>query len=383
MQFHDAEREKLYAKIAMIGASGSGKTVSALKLAYGLTGNWQDIYVADTENKRALAYVGTKHTGLEIGKFKHAPMYAPFKTEYFEDAIDTVVKLGGKCLIIDSFSHEWEGLGGVTHAAEEAGGEFWNWKGPKIAHRRLVDKIQQSPIHIIVTIRTKQEYAVIPGGGKNGKNAIEKLGMKPVQSNDLDYEFLIAFHINEDNESVAKKDNTGLFKGEEFQIESEHGDKLREWLIEGKEVKSVAEEAKEKQERWNELYKHFKHLNDTDEKWKQYFAKQEIKYKTRLENYTLDTLESLYAKMNKPKEEKVNNTEEPVKEAGTMSPNAELIAEIEELSSKFTEVSALVEEFVKKNNVESLHSLKVDRLEILLDMAKVKQRTAEKKAKGA
>lgn len=381
MNFNDAEREKLYAKIAMIGASGSGKTVSALKLAYGLTGNWQDIYVADTENKRALAYVGTKHTGLEIGKFKHAPMYAPYKTEYFEDAIDTVVKLGGKCLIIDSFSHEWEGLGGVTHAAEEAGGEFWNWKGPKIAHRRLVDKIQQSPIHIIVTIRTKQEYAVIPGGGKNGKNAIEKLGMKPVQSNDLDYEFLIAFHINEDNEAVTKKDNTGLFKGEEFRIEEDHGEKLREWLIEGKEVKTVAEEAKEKEERYRFLYNHFKELKNTDEKWKKWFANKEIGG-TPLEKFTLDTLEQLYAKMNKPKEEKVNKTEEPVKETEAISP---MIAEIKALCAEYTEVSALCDEFVTKNNVEGLESLSEDRLKILLQMAHVKKKTADKNraAKGA
>lgn len=243
--FQDAEREQLYAKIVLFAASGAGKTVSALKLAYGITGDWQKIGIADTENKRALAYVGTSHTGITIGKFKHAPMHAPYSTEKFEQAIDIAIDMGLEVLIIDSFSHEWEGLGGVTHAAEEAGGEFWHWKGPKIAHRRLVDKIQQSKIHIIVTLRTKQEYAVIPGGGKNGKNAIEKLGMKPVQSNDLDYEFLIAFHLNEDHEVNVTKDNTGLFKGEEFQIEAKHGEMLRDWLVEGKEVKSVAEEKAE------------------------------------------------------------------------------------------------------------------------------------------
>lgn len=245
--FNDAEREQLYAKAVLFAASGAGKTVGALKLAYGITGDWSKIGFADTENKRALAYVGTEHTGLKIGKFKHAPIHAPYTTEKFEAAIDTAVQMGFEVLIIDSFSHEWEGLGGVTHAAEEAGGEFWHWKGPKIAHRRLVDKIQQSPIHIIITLRTKQEYAVIPGGGKNGKNAIEKLGMKPVQSNDLDYEFLIAFHLNEDHEAKATKDNTGLFKGEDFRIEEKHGQMLRDWLVEGKEVKSVAEEKAEQE----------------------------------------------------------------------------------------------------------------------------------------
>lgn len=375
MNFQDAEREKLFAKIALIGASGSGKTVSALKLAYGLTGDWKDIYVADTENKRALAYVGTEHTGLKIGTFKHAPMYAPFKTENFEDAIDTVVKLGGKCLIIDSFSHEWEGLGGVTHAAEEAGGEFWHWKGPKIAHRRLVDKIQQSPIHIIVTIRTKQEYAVIPGGGKNGKNAIEKLGMKPVQSNDLDYEFLIAFHVNEDNEVVAKKDNTGLFKGEEFRIEASHGEKLREWLIEGKEVKTVTEERKEKEERHKFLVSEFRTKAEENEKVKSYFVQLEIKAGKQLEQFPLDTLEQLYAKMNKPKEE--SKQEEPKQEEA--KEEGSLTGEIMALVNSHETLKALHDEYLEKMKKE-LHDLEPKQEKMLFDMLKARQKTINKGA---
>jgi hypothetical protein len=365
ISFQEAEREKLYAKIAMIGASGSGKTVSALKLAYGLTGDWGSIYVADTENKRALAYVGTSHTGLDIGKFKHAPMYAPFKTEYFEEAIDTVVKLGGKCLIIDSFSHEWEGLGGVTHAAEEAGGEFWHWKGPKIAHRRLVDKIQQSPIHIIVTIRTKQEYAVIPGGGKNGKNAIEKLGMKPVQSNDLDYEFLIAFHVNEDNEVVAKKDNTGLFKGEEFRIEALHGEKLKEWLIEGKEVKTVSQERQESEARQKFIVSEFKKRMEADPKIKTYFTNLEIKNNRSLDQFPLATLETLYAKMTAPKEE----PKQEKKEEGNM-----ILDSVYELRDSNPECKALYDEYTSKMKVNDASELKPKALQTLYNMLEAKHK---------
>lgn len=374
IQFVDAEREKLFAKIAMIGASGSGKTVSALKLAYGLTGDWSKIFVVDTENKRALAYVGTKHTGLEIGKFKHAPMFAPFKTEHFAEAIDLAVKMGAEALIFDSFSHEWEGLGGVTHAAEEAGGDFWHWKGPKIAHRRLVDKIQQSPVHIIVTIRTKQEYAVIPGGGKNGKNAIEKLGMKPVQSNDLDYEFLIAFHVNEDNESVAKKDNTGLFGGEEFRIEAEHGAKLREWLIEGKEVKSVSEEKAEAEAHRQELVAYFQEARQKNEAW---FTNKEIKAGKSLAEWDVDSLQKLYDMINKPKE--VAATPEPEKEEGT-KPGGNLIMEtILEMVESNEDCKALHDEFLKKMKT-TIDQVKPKQLQVLHNMLESKHKEVNKGA---
>ena len=367
IQFVDAEREKLFAKIAMIGASGSGKTVSALKLGYGLTGDWQKIFVIDTENKRALAYVGTQHTGLQIGKFKHAPMFAPFKTDTFSEAIDIAVKMGAECLIIDSFSHEWEGLGGVTHAAEEAGGDFWHWKGPKIAHRRLVDKIQQSPIHIIVTIRTKQEYAVVPGGGKNGKNAIEKLGMKPVQSNDLDYEFLIAFHVNEDNEVVAKKDNTGLFKGEEFRIEAEHGEKLREWLIEGKEVKSVSEEKAEAEARQKFIVTEFRARMAADEKINAYFTNLEIKNNRSLDTFPLETLETLYAKMTKPKEE-------PKAESERVGGSPNLVLEsVYELRDSSQECKNVYDEYTSKMKCDAA-DLKPKQLQTLYNILEAKHK---------
>lgn len=364
--FVDAEREKLYAKIAFIAASGGGKTVSALKLAFGLTGDWSKIAVADTENKRALAYVGTEHTGVKIGTFKHAPMYAPFKTANFSEAIDVAIKMGMECLIIDSFSHEWEGLGGVTHAAEEAGGEFWHWKGPKIEHRRLVDKIQQSPIHIIVTIRTKQEYAVIPGGGKNGKNAIEKLGMKPVQSNDLDYEFLIAFHLNEDHEAIAKKDNTGLFKHEEFRVEVEHGKKLREWLIEGKEVKTVAEEKAEQAARHKFLVDTFKAKMAENEKAKAFFVGLEVKYNRPLDQFPLKTLEELYEKMNKPKEEKPQ--EEAPPQEGT-----NLTGEIMAMANEHQVLKDLMDEYLTKMKAE-LPELDDKQTKTLYDMMQIRKK---------
>lgn len=382
--FNDGEREKLYAKIAMIGASGSGKTVSALKIAFGLTGDWKKIAVADTENKRSLAYIGTSHTGLEIGSFKHAPMYAPYTTDIFSQAIDAAVNMGAEVLIIDSFSHEWEGLGGVTHAAEEAGGEFWHWKGPKIAHRRLVDKIQQAPIHIITTIRTKQEYAVIPGGGRNGKNSIEKLGMKPVQSNDLDYEFLLAFHVNEDHEVVAKKDNTGLFGREEFQIEVAHGEKLKAWLVEGKEVKTVAEERKEVENRRKFILNDFSKRAEASEAFHKWVTQLEIKHRIKIGEFPTETLETLYQKIvdkeaaNKQQEAPSDTKPEEPKVTDTQTEESvDYITGITRMIAEHDEIKEMYDEYMSKMKVTTLDGLKENHQKVLFMMCERRKKTIE------
>lgn len=392
--FEDAEREQLFAKVAIMGASGSGKTVGSLKLAHGLVdGDWSKIFVADTENKRALAYRGTTHTGLEIGKFKHASIHAPYDTEKFIDIIDVAMENGAEVLIIDSISHQWEGLGGVLEENEQQGSDFWAWKGPKKKHHKLKDHIQQTPLHIIVTMRTKQEYAVIPGGGRNGKNAIEKLGMKPVQENAFDYEFLLSFHINEDSEANATKDNTGLFRGEEFVIEPEHGSKLRTWLVEGKEVKTVKEEKNEAEEKRQALINKFTEQRKATDKAQKFFTNQEIKTNTKLPQWTLEMLEALDKQLTeaaakkkqqqKPKQDEQKAPEEPKQEENLPSTNrGDMIQQIYKLSET-PEVAKTVQEVMEKWKVENFDSLRDEQVKFILDLAITKNKFAQKEQKGA
>ena len=403
INFEDAEREQLYAKVAIMGASGSGKTVSALKLAFGLVGgDWSKVFVADTENKRALAYRGTTHTGLEVGKFKHAPISAPYDTEKFMDIIDVAMENGAEVLIIDSISHQWEGLGGVLEENEKLGSDFWEWKLPKKRHHKLKDHIQQVPMHIIVTMRTKQDYAIIPGGGKNGKNAIEKLGMKPVQENAFDYEFILSFHINEDNEANTTKDNTGLFKGEEFRIETDHGQKLRTWLVEGKEVKTVKEDKQELRSRRQELVDQFTKQRKSTPKAEKFFTNQEIKTGKDIKDWDLTMLEALDQQLRLAAEKKKEkpaptpppepeNTEpepeqdpEPeIIEEGTMKKKerAAITKEIKELSA-IPEVKDVCKTYLEKMKVKAVSGLSDAQVKTLLSIAQRRAKTSQEK-KGA
>ena len=50
MQLRQSMRRAAKMRLALAGASGSGKTYSSLLIAYGMTGDWSTIVVIDSEN---------------------------------------------------------------------------------------------------------------------------------------------------------------------------------------------------------------------------------------------------------------------------------------------------------------------------------------------
>ena len=94
-----------------------------------------------------------------------------------------------RVIIIDSISQEWEGNGGIieTHGnMAEIRSPTWNKVTPR--HNAFVQKMLQSPAHIIATIRSKQDYVLTD---KNGKMVPEKVGLKGVTRDGMDYEFTV------------------------------------------------------------------------------------------------------------------------------------------------------------------------------------------------
>ena len=253
-------------------------------------------------------------------------------------------------------------------------------------------------------MRAKQDYAIIPGGGKNGKNGIEKLGMKPVQENAFDYEFLLSFHINEDSEAKATKDNTGLFKGEEFRIETDHGQKLREWLVEGKEVKTIKEDKQELRSRRQELIDQFTKQRQSTPKAEKFFTNQEIKTGKDIKDWDLTMLEALDQQLRlaaeKRKEKQApeqtpppepENTEpeqnpepEPeIIEEGTMKKKerAAITKEIKELSA-IPEVKDVCRTYLEKMKVKAVSGLSDAQVKTLLSIAQRRAKTSQEQ-KGA
>src|SRR5690348_7312053 len=187
MQLQTAERKMARIKMALQGASGSGKTYSALLLGYGLCENWSKIAVIDTENHSAHLYAG-------LGRYQVVGIDAPFEPEKYIEAIQVCENAGMEVIVMDSLSHEWEGAGGIldTHG-NMAGNSFINWARLTPRHNAFIQAMLQSSCHIIATIRTKQDYVLTE---KNGKQVPEKVGLKAIQREGMDYEFTIVLDLD-------------------------------------------------------------------------------------------------------------------------------------------------------------------------------------------
>ena len=231
MQLQKAERKQAVIKLALQGPSGSGKTYSSLLLAYGLIGNWNQIAVIDTENN-------SSHLYSHLGNFNVLSLSEPFSPERYSEAIKTCQKAGMKVIIIDSISQEWEGNGGIIEShGSMAGNSFTNWNKVTPRHNAFVQEMLQSPCHIIATIRSKQDYVLTD---KNGKMVPEKVGLKGVTRDGMDYEFTLVLDLDIKHQATPSKDRTGLFSNPiPFMITEQIGSKIKMWCLGEDLIKNV------------------------------------------------------------------------------------------------------------------------------------------------
>lgn len=225
MQIQKAERKQAKIKMSLQGSSGSGKTMGALLIAYGLCGDWSKIAVIDSENYSASLYA-------HLGNFSVVNITAPFSPEKYMEAIKLCEDAGIQVIVIDSISHEWEGSGGILDIhSHMTGNSFTNWGKLTPRHNAFVQAILQSHAHIIGTIRSKQEYVL---SERNGKQVPEKVGLKGVTRDGMDYEFTLVFDLDIKHNAIASKDRTGLFMDKpEFKITSIIGEQILAWCQQG------------------------------------------------------------------------------------------------------------------------------------------------------
>lgn len=228
LQIQKAQRNKAKIKIGLQGASGSGKSMSALLLAYGLCNSWEKIVVIDSENNSA-------HLYSHFGGYNVIGISAPFNPEKYIEALALTVKAGMEVVIIDSISHEWEGVGGIIDLhGSMTGNSFTNWNKITPRHNAFVNAILQSPVHVLTTIRTKQDYVLVE---KNGKQVPEKVGLKGITRDGMDYELTIVFDLDIKHNATVSKDRTGIFSNEtEFKITADVGRRILDWCNTGGEL---------------------------------------------------------------------------------------------------------------------------------------------------
>lgn len=234
MQLRQSERKQAKIKMALQGSAGAGKTFSALLLAQGLTsGDLSKVAIIDTENGSADLYA-------HLGNYNVVSLKPPFTPQQYVDAIELCEKSGMNVIILDSISHCWDYL--LDYHSSLAGNSFTNWAKIKPLEKLFVDKILQCNAHVIATMRTKQDYVL---NQKDGKFIPEKVGLKAVQRDGLDYEFTLVFDVDIKHFAISSKDRTELFMGKpEFKISTATGKLILDWCNSGTKVPNVENSVK-------------------------------------------------------------------------------------------------------------------------------------------
>nr|WP_315141955.1 AAA family ATPase [uncultured Flavobacterium sp.] len=219
MELKKSERNKAKIKMALQGPSGSGKTMSAILLAQGLTnGDLSKVAIIDSE-------AGSSNLYSHLGGYNVLNLDNPHSPDRYVEAIDICIKAGMEVVILDSISHCWDYL--LDYHSSLQGNSFVNWAKIKPLEKKFVDKILQSDIHFIATMRVKQDYVI---NEKNGKMVPEKVGLKAIQRDEISYEFTIVFDIDSKHYASASKDRTLLFEGKpQFLINTSTGKRILEW----------------------------------------------------------------------------------------------------------------------------------------------------------
>ena len=157
MELKQSQRSKAKIKMALQAPSGAGKSYSAILLAQGLTnGNLSKVAIIDSE-------AGSSNLYAHIGSYNVLNLESPHSPERYMEAIDLCIKAGMEVIILDSISHCWDFL--LDYHASLTGNSFTNWNKITPRQKAFVEKILQSDVHIICTMRVKQDYVLSEQNG--------------------------------------------------------------------------------------------------------------------------------------------------------------------------------------------------------------------------
>jgi len=213
-EFRPAARENVGLMIGVAGASGSGKTFSALRLAVGMSGG-KRFALIDTENGRA------KHYADQFA-FDHGDFHAPFSPERYQEAILAADAAGYPVIVVDSASHEHAGEGGILDMQEaelaRMAGDDWRkrdackmaaWIRPKTEHKRMVSRLLQVKAHVILCFRAEEKIEMKKG--PDGKIVIQPKasltglgGWIPICEKSLPFELTASFLLTPDQPGIPR-----------------------------------------------------------------------------------------------------------------------------------------------------------------------------------
>jgi len=228
--FRKAVKHEAKLRLAIAGPSGAGKTYTSLAVATALAGAGR-VAVIDTEHGSAAKYASEF-------PFDVLELRPPFHPDRFVEAIRAAGDAGYDVLIIDSLSHAWNGEGGLLDVVEEisrrmkTSNTFAAWKDATPIQNRMIEAIVGAPMHVIGTMRSKQEY-VLEQVERNGRTVTtpRKVGMAPVQRDSTEYEFDIYLDMDIENNAIVQKTRCPALTGRVLpKPGADLASILRDWL---------------------------------------------------------------------------------------------------------------------------------------------------------
>jgi hypothetical protein len=226
MRLETATRKQAKIKLSLAGSSGSGKSYSAILLAYGLCNDFSKICVIDTENHSASLYS-------HLGAFNVINLIPPFHPEKYIEAIKLCEQSKIEVIVIDNATHAWSGKGGCLELHEKETAKmkipnsFTAWNAITPIYQKYLDAIINSSCHVISTLRSKTEYVM---SERNGRQVPQKTGTAPMIRDGFDFEMSIAFDLDQQHKAFSTKDRTGLFQDKEpFVISTNTGKLIHDW----------------------------------------------------------------------------------------------------------------------------------------------------------
>lgn len=232
--FVHAVKQEAKLRLAIAGPSGSGKTYTALAIASRMG---KKIALVDTEHGSASKYA-------DLFSFDVMEMEPPYSPNRFAAAIREAQTAGYDVLILDSMSHIWNGTGGLLEEVDKIarakyqGNSFAAWKDATPIYNNLVDTIIQSGIHVIATMRTKQDYVIVTDD--KGKSKPQKVGLAPIQRDGFEYEFDIVLNMDLENSGIVSKTRCADLNGKIFDKPGkEFADIVITWLAGAPKVEGV------------------------------------------------------------------------------------------------------------------------------------------------
>jgi len=254
------------ARIALIGPAKAGKTWTALQWAVVLEelevlyGNKGGILGIDTERGEMALYADKflQADGEVISHMRWDPPYDPRE-------LREVIKANSEnyaVIVIDSGSHFWRGEGGVLDIVDEAassgygGNKFAGWKEGTPAQNELIEAITSAKCHVIFTMRATMKY--ILETNDKGKQQPKRVGLAPVQRDDMEYEFTIITTVDMDHNIEVIGTRCDLLDRRRFKMADtpQLAEILGEWLqgaeplISRPELEQISAAVKAVDRRW-------------------------------------------------------------------------------------------------------------------------------------